>query len=353
MVISKSARPTTKQHNKRRVILAIVIIAGLLIAGTLSLYIFFKTNPYISAMLIRNSFEKGGTATNQIIEKYAPQYIPTVKNVSYRANDPDALLDVYYTLNNPTTAPTILWVHGGGWLAGNKDDLSPWARVLADKGFNVIALNYSIAPEKKYPLPVVQLNAALTYLNTSSEALHLDMDKLILGGDSAGAQIIAQASLIETNPEYAKKFGMSAGLTHHKIAGLLLNCGPYDLTLVDPKSTSAGARIVQTFLWSYTGKKDYMSYDRIEYASIPPYVTKDFPPSFITAGNVDPLLPHSLSLADALKKVNVATDTLFYPQDYTPALNHEYQFNLDTKEGKAALERMVQFAKKYTAKTTS
>lgn len=76
-------------------------------------------------MLIRHSFEKGGIATNQILEKYAPKYVATVKNVSYRDNDNDALFDVYYTSDHPATAATILWVHGGGWLAGNKDDLSP------------------------------------------------------------------------------------------------------------------------------------------------------------------------------------------------------------------------------------
>ena len=83
---------------------------------------------------------------------------------------------------------------------------------------------------------------------------------------------------------------------------------------------------------------------------IPPYVTANFPPSFITAGNIDPLLPHSKVLATALKKTGVTTDTLFYPDDYTPALNHEYQLNLDTKEGMNALDRMVKFSFEQTAK---
>ena len=108
----------------------------------------------------------------------------------------------YYTPKNAESAPTILWIHGGGWLAGNKNDLSPWARILAGKGFNVIALNYSLAPEKKYPLPTVQANAALHYFNDHADELRLNPNKLIIGGDSAGAQIAAQITLIETNPEY-------------------------------------------------------------------------------------------------------------------------------------------------------
>jgi acetyl esterase/lipase len=153
-------------------------------------------------MLIRNSFEKGGTATNVILEKYAPKNIASITNIHYRPDDPDAYLDVYYTPKNAESAPTILWIHGGGWLAGNKNDLSPWARILAGKGFNVIALNYSLAPEKKYPLPTVQANAALHYFNDHADELRLNPNKLIIGGDSAGAQIAAQITLIETNPEY-------------------------------------------------------------------------------------------------------------------------------------------------------
>ena len=88
-----------------------------------------------------------------------------------------------------------------GWPA-TKNDLSPWTRILAGKGFNVIALNYSLAPEKKYPLPTVQANAALHYFNDHADELRLNPNKLIIGGDSAGAQIAAQITLIETNPEY-------------------------------------------------------------------------------------------------------------------------------------------------------
>lgn len=295
-------------------------------------------------MIVRNAFEKGTAETNAILEKYAPTNIASIKDIAYRDGDQDALFDLYYTNKNKESAPTVLWVHGGGWLAGNKSDMDPWARILADKGLNVISLNYSIAPEKQYPLPVVQTNAALRYLSKHAAGLNIDLNKLILAGDSAGAQIVAQASLIETNPEYAQKMNLQPGLSNGKIAALLLNCGPYDLGLVDPNSTTDGAKLVRTFLWAYAGSKDFAGIDKIDLASIPPYVTADFPPSFVTAGNIDPLLPHSESLVKALKNAGVTTDTLFYPEDYAPALNHEYQFNLDTKEGMLALERMVEFS---------
>ena len=299
-------------------------------------------------MFIRKSFEEGGRATNTILEKYAPSNITSRMNIQYRPSDSDAYFDVYYASHSAGVAPTILWVHGGGWLAGNAHDLSPWARVLAGRGFNVVALNYSLAPEHHYPLPPVQANASLHYLNDHADDLNINLNKLVLAGDSTGSQIAAQAALIETNPTYAKNVGMTPGLTRGRIAALLLNCGAYDMSLVSPDSTSDGAKLIRTFLWAYAGDKNFATSSDAKYVSIPPYVTPQFPPTFITAGNVDPLLPHSLSLAKALKKNNVTTDALFYPSNYTPALNHEYQFNLDTKEGKMALDRMMTFARCQT-----
>lgn len=194
------------------------------------------------------------------------------------------------------------------------------------------------------------MNNAIGYLSRHSDQLRIDKNKLILAGDSAGAQIAAQVALINTNSGYASKLGIAATVGPRQIARLLLNCGPYDISLVNPESTDQGAQLVRLFLWSYTGDKHFYQDPHLQYASIPQFVTSDFPPSFITAGNADPLLQHSINLAHALEKVHVTTTTLFYPENYTPTLNHEYQFNLDTKEGKQALDAMVQFANSVTSK---
>ena len=101
-------------------------------------------------------------------------------------------------------------------------------------------------------------------------------------------------------------------------------------------------------LWAYSGKKDFLNDPTLKHASVVNYVTKDFPPSFITAGNTDPLLDQSQELAKKLSDLGVPTSTLFYPENHQPALSHEYQFNLDNADGKKALEQMVEFARTYT-----
>ena len=76
------------------------------------------------------------------------------------------------------------------------------------------------------------------------------------------------------------------------------------------------------------------------------FVTAEFPPAFISAGNGDPLLPHSRALAEALGRRGVEVDALFFPEPQA-RVPHEYQFNLDTDAGREALERAVKFVARW------
>jgi len=76
------------------------------------------------------------------------------------------------------------------------------------------------------------------------------------------------------------------------------------------------------------------------------FVTDKFPPAFISVGNEDPLRLHSYDLASRLSSKGVLVDSLFFPDDYSPGLPHEYQFNLDNEAGKRALEGTISFLSK-------
>jgi acetyl esterase/lipase len=103
-------------------------------------------------------------------------------------------------------------------------------------------------------------------------------------------------------------------------------------------------------LWSYSGGKDFSTNPRFATASVVNYVTAAFPPTFISAGNADRLLPQSLAFADALAARGVRVERLFFPKDHAPPLPHEYQFNLDNDDGKRALERSVTFLAELSPK---
>jgi acetyl esterase len=323
----------------------LAIISGCVIFIALAIYIAFQVSPWPSALLIRKGFDDNDKKVAQALEKYLPAGITEIENQPYRQNDSDALLDVMYPEHAIAQLPTVVWVHGGAWVAGGKDDIDNYLKILAARGFAVVSVNYTLAPEKQYPTPILQLNDALDYLQQNAKRLHIDPERIILAGDSAGSQIVAQMANIITSPSYANLINIQPKLSASKLKGVLLNCGAYDLALPDYNGTFGG--FLHTVLWAYSGTKDFLHDPKLNTASVANYLTPQFPPAFITAGNVDPLLQQSTELAKRLEGVGVQISTLFYPADHKPELNHEYQFDLDQSDGKKALEQMVEFLQNH------
>jgi len=295
-------------------------------------------------LVIRRGFDKGAAEASQALEKHVPAGVSELRNETYDASDPDGHLDVFFpsdVKNSDRTLMTVVWIHGGAWISGTKDQIANYAKVLAGNGYTVVGVDYSVAPGKTYPTPVRQVNTALGYLVKNAQRLHVDSSRFVLAGDSGGAHIAAQVVNVISVPSYASALGITPSLQRSQLRGMVLFCGPYDVGKVKLDGSFGG--FLRTVLWSYSGTKDFMTNPQFATASVVNYVTGEFPPSFISAGNADPLEPQSRELAEALASHGVLVDTLFFPKDYAPPLAHEYQFNLDVTAGRGALNRMLAF----------
>src|SRR5690606_31546252 len=101
-------------------------------------------------------------------------------------------------------------------------------------------------------------------------------------------------------------------------------------------------------MWAYLGSRRFLNSPAFEAVSIPQQVGPEFPPALVSAGNGDPLLPHSESLVQALRRAGSSVEPLFFPTA-EPPLPHEYQFDLEREEGRAAFEVVVDFLERHTA----
>lgn len=106
------------------------------------------------------------------------------------------------------------------------------------------------------------------------------------------------------------------------------------------------AWFVRTLAWSYIGTKDPNAPVMAE-ASIVDHATAEFPPTWISAGNDDPLEPQSVALQHRLEELGVDVTGLFWP-GHVPGLPHEYQMDLDTEAGRRALADTIAFLDRIT-----
>jgi acetyl esterase len=325
------------------------ILGTIAILGTIG-YTALQVSPWPAALFYRMIMNYGGQTAMQALERHLPAGVAAQHDEHYDPMDADAYLDVFYPGDIKSTArslPTVVWIHGGAWLSGGKEYIANYLRILADKGYTTVGVGYSLAPGHQYPTPIQQVNTALTYLVKHAARLHVNPSQFILAGDSAGAQIAAQLTTIITARSYAKTVGITPAIERSHLRGTILHCGPYDLEAVN--FNGGFGHFLHTAMWAYSGSRDFLQLPQLAPFSVLHYVTPEFPPTFITVGNGDPLLPQSRALADALIGRGVAVDSLFFPESYQPKLPHEYQFNLDNDAGQLALERTLAFIQRVVA----
>jgi acetyl esterase len=318
----------------RRAALGTAAAAGALVVAA-------RTTPWPSALLIRAVFDRGAARASGALEKHVPGDLVEVVDEAYDIASPDGRLDVFRP-SRDEPLPTVVWVHGGAFVSGSKSDVANYLRVLAGRGFTTVGVDYSIAPGSRYPTPVRQVSAALAHLVDHADRLGVDPARIVLAGDSAGAQIAAQVALLVSDRTYASEVGIEVDLQRTSLKGLVLFCGAYDFTLAQG-STRLGSWLIDTAIWSYLGSSRRHDERTTRQGSVPAHVTSSFPPCFVSAGNGDPLLPHTVALVEALDRHGVDHEALLFDDEHEPRLGHEFQLDLDTVDGREAFDRAVAF----------
>lgn len=311
------------------------------IAATLA----FNLSPRPMIAVVAWLFDRGAESTARALERHVPAGGTSRLDLPVGERWPGLAFDLHLPGAAPPSGgwPVLVWIHGGGWVSGHKGDVAHYLRIVASRGgLATASLDYTLAPDATHPVQLQQVHAGLVAIRARAAELGIDPDRVLLAGDSAGAQLAAQLATAITDPGYAERLGVAPGaVPPSALRGVALFCGPYDLRMF--QLDGALGPVLRATLWGFTGQRDLENNPAIDLASVLNHVTPAFPPAFITVGNADPLKPHSLALEARLRALGVAVDTLYFPDDRTPALGHEYQFNLDDPAGGQALQRLLDF----------
>jgi acetyl esterase/lipase len=253
---------------------------------------------------------------------------------------PVAHLDIYTPAGDGARPrPVILWIHGGGFISSSAATVADYAILLAHAGYTVASLDYSLAPGARYPVPVRQGNAALRFLRASAGQFGGDPARIVLGGDSAGAQIASQLAAVQTSTALARQTGIAPALAAGAaLRGVVLFCGLYDMGTV----SGTGFPALRTYLWAYTGTRDWTSDPAIGQLCTTRNVTARYPPTFLSVGDADPFRFQAAELASVLKRHGVPLTTLFWTGT-GDHLTHEYQFNFTLPQARTAFRGTLAF----------
>lgn len=304
--------------------------------------IIFERTPAPGTALIRYAFNREVPMKN--VQQYEQQKTKStvVSNITYPSKYGHNTMDLYYPkdVSPNEKLPIIVWVHGGAYIAGDKSFPKGFARyIVGDKRAAFVSINYELAPELRYPGQVIQLEEAVREVKKlAARYPFLNTEKWIIGGDSAGAQIAGQFTLIQTNPAYAKEMQREAILSSNDLLGFVSFCGPLDL----PQMTTINwkrpvmALFARTVGWDLTGEKNWKESDALKQSSLVEHATKDFPASYVTDATNLSFEEQGKAFVQTLQQKNVPVTSLFFNKDSDTA--HEYQFSFETAEAQKNLQ---------------
>ena len=222
-------------------------------------------------------------------------------------------LDLFIPANVTNPLPVIIWVHGGAWKAGSKENC-PATRLLRN-GYAVASINYRLSQHATFPAQIEDCKAAVRWLRAHAAEYKLDPNRFAAWGASAGGHLVALLGSTGNN----KTFEVGDNLEFSsRVQAVVDFFGPTDLTQMSKYAPTNGpidhdaADSPESLL---IGGAVQAHKDKAAKANPIIYVSKDAPPFLILHGDQDNLVPYQQSelLRDALEKAGVAVTLRIIP----------------------------------------
>ncbi|HHV54686.1 MAG TPA: alpha/beta hydrolase [Firmicutes bacterium] len=241
-----------------------------------------------------------------------------IRDLTYATVDGKALLlDLYLPPEPAGPLPLIIWVHGGGWRSGSKEN-PRLALEMVYRGYAVASINYRLSQEAVFPAQIQDVKAAVRWLRANSSTYGLDPDRFGAWGSSAGGHLVA---LLGTSGG-VDLFDRGGGNYNQssRVQAVVDFYGPTDFLQINSmpeagsfrQRPSAASSAVSLLL----GGPIEDNLDKAAAASPITYVTPDDPPFLIVHGQQDRTVPYQQSVLfyNALRRAGVEATLVILPE---------------------------------------
>jgi acetyl esterase/lipase len=224
----------------------------------------------------------------------------------------DLALDTYRP-DNDRVLPGIVWVHGGGWSAGDKSESAEGAIGYARQGYVCFSVNYRLAksPANPWPAQLDDVQRAVRWIRAHADQYHLDAAHLGAIGGSAGGHLVACLGTMDTrdnsDPELAKYSS--------RVTCVVDMSGPSDLTADFASLGAQGAQAIAIMTNFFGGKTRDQAPDLYRDASPVFHIDDKTVPFLIFHGEADELVPvdQARRLDAALRKAGRESKLMTFP----------------------------------------
>ncbi|HXX49204.1 MAG TPA: alpha/beta hydrolase [Myxococcota bacterium] len=232
--------------------------------------------------------------------------------------------------------PVLVYLHGGGWVAGSPRTHRKLGMRFAEAGYLVVNVDYRLAPEAPFPAPYEDCAFAVRWAAQNAGRFGGDARRLALGGDSAGGNLTAAVAA-----------SLAGDASAPRIRAALLIYGVYDFAVMSQMTDAApngdveaARKLRDAMIHAYLGANPTPARLADPRAS-PIHGAAKLPPSFLVVGTADPLVEQQKALVAELARAGVEHESVVV--DGMPHGFVQYEF---LPQALDAIRRMTAFLEK-------